>query len=176
MTRTRTISVAIFLALLGLLATSCGSDSSVSVSESDGSSESDSSSDPSSDDSSSDDTADPGSLEDSLDDANDSIDELEGLLGDEYSDCLAIASAYTQLGALMLGGSGEDVDGILSGIEGRIPDEIKDDFDVVSAAFAQVAEEGIFAGGEAMDTPEFEEANANIEAYVDAECADPTGG
>ena len=92
-------------------------------------------------------------------------------------DCIALGLAYASVAAGALGMT-EDVAEMEQQFEemkGDIPADLQDDLDVISAAFKTMADDGIMAGGEAMSTPEFEDAQANIEAYLNENCGG-TGG
>jgi hypothetical protein len=128
-----------------------------------------------------------GGSESDLDEALDSLGGLDG-------DCAQVGLAYAtiSLGALgaMFGGAMSDdemqeMEDELADLDVDIPDEIADDFEVLRDAFAEFAEgtsglsgnlldpeyqEQLEKAGEALDSPEVEEAQANIEAYLEREC------
>lgn len=92
-------------------------------------------------------------------------------LGDSGA-CVALGLAYASSAAAAIGMT-EDVDQLSQEFEqykGEVPEELRDDLDVVEQAFATMQQDGLLAGGEAMSSPEFEQAQANIEAYLNDNC------
>jgi hypothetical protein len=175
-------TVALTLAVLMLFgAAACGGDENADDTtelQSDGD-QSSSSDDTSNDTSSSDDSS--GSNDSSSDDSTSSddtpnLDDL-GDLGDldmgALGDCMAIGMTYAGLALGALGGGDEAAQEALDAIdelETQLPSELEDDIAVIADAYATMAEEGIMEGGEALDTDEFKEADANIQAYIDETC------
>ena len=111
-------------------------------------------------------------------------------------DCLAVAATYAQLWlvpAMAMGGITEDqleeYQSDLSGLEGKVPDEIREDMETVTDAFTEFYEElgaVMKAGGgvcnpasaeasenasAAIEPDEVQAANDRITAYLDANCS-----
>lgn len=90
----------------------------------------------------------------------------------ELGDCLEIAAAYGSLYFEALGG-GEGADNAKEKAEELkevLPEDLHDDIDVIAAAIGQVAEEGLFNGSEALDTPEYQTADEAITSYLNEQC------
>lgn len=108
------------------------------------------------------------------------------------SECFEIAAAYAAIGLGALGASfgvseselAELQDSIRE-LEASIPNEIAGDFEVFADAFGEYFETigsldlmnpanaaQIEAASQTLESPEVLEAQANIEAYLDRECAD----
>lgn len=123
-------------------------------------------------DGSSQDGGDATSPDQAIEDLGDVADEIEGL-GGNLGECASIAASYGALGLATLGGEGseEEVRGLIDDLEGNIPSELEEPFSVIADAYRQLAEDGILEGSDALDTPEFDAANAEIEAWVEENCA-----
>ena len=124
--------------------------------------------------------------------ADDIRDAIPGVVGDEAQACLEIGLAYASLSLSMLGtafGADQaDVDEMtqqLADLRAEVPAEIRDDFEVFSQAMSEFGSVMTDAGGnlfdpatqqaledasQALETPEVKEAQANIEAYLEANC------
>lgn len=173
MMRARWMAVVALLAAVAVAAPACGGDDSTTTAEKSSGSRSTtteraSESDPSdsgSDSGSSDSSSDSGTS-DTLPDMSDM-----GALGD----CLQVASTWAGL-ALSALGSPEDAKKARDQAEelkSSLPADLHDDLDTVAEAYATVAEKGLIEGADALDTPEFNKANKNIEAYLDKTCSGP---
>ncbi len=165
MTRTPVAMLLAALMIFGVAA--CGDDEKADSStelQSDGK-QGDSADDSSSDDTSSDDT------DTSLPDLGD-LDDLEDLDMGNLEECMSIGVTYAGLALSVLGGedAAKEALGEVDELKTKFPDELEDDLDVVADAYAKVAEDGFIEGGEAMETDEFKEADANIQAYLEEAC------
>lgn len=105
---------------------------------------------------------------------------LPGNLTDE---CKAIAVEFASLATKLFAPTGEeiDVDGIFGNLDGKVPDELRDDLEVVAAAYGQYVQvlqannndftnPDVQAAAELLATPEVDAANQNLNAYFDATC------
>lgn len=88
------------------------------------------------------------------------------------SDCIAVGLAYaaTAAGAIGMTSEVDDLNRQLEDMKGEIPEELLDDLQVIEDAFAVIESDGFIAAGQAMNTPEFEQAQANIETYLNENC------
>lgn len=108
-----------------------------------------------------------------LDDLTESIPGLE-----QMSDCLEITAAYGSLYFEALGGA-DGAEAALQKAEelkSVLPEDLHDDIDVVADAIGQVAEEGLFSGSEALDSPEYHAADEAITEYLAEQCGETSGG
>jgi hypothetical protein len=126
------------------------------------------------------------------DDLGDLSDEL-GDLGELGGDCLSSSMAFLSLSMAPLGfmgGASEadiaELEGQVDDLSGEIPEEIRGDFETYAAGIQAYADamKGMDSSnildpefqsqmeeaGAELETPEMEEASANIEAYFAAEC------
>jgi hypothetical protein len=171
--RSRTLAALVVACLATFALAGCGDDS---ADGSGGDSTKELASTPGSGDSGSD----SGSSDDTLPDLSDltipedlsdmSIPDMSDF-GD-LGDCMTQATAYASIALSALGGdnSGVSAENALAEMKSSLPDDLKDDIEVVANAYRTVAEEGFIEGGEAMDTPEFEEADAAISKYFEDTC------
>ena len=91
---------------------------------------------------------------------------------DNLEECIAIAGTYAGLAMSALGGeeaAKEALDAV-EDLDTKLPSELDDALDTVAEAYSTVAEKGILDGAEALDTDEFKEADAEIQAYLDETC------
>lgn len=101
------------------------------------------------------------------------------------SDCVAVAvqfaALYTQV---FVPGAGGDLDKVFGDIEAKIPEDLRDDLEVMAAAFSEYAKvvkehnndmtnPEVQAAAEALDSPEVSAANDNLQAYFEETC--PSG-
>jgi hypothetical protein len=93
---------------------------------------------------------------------------------DDLADCIEQAADYASLAMLALGG--EDPDSMantaLDQLRSSLPEDLRDDLQVVADAYRQVAEQGIGAGVDALASPEFDRANSAITQYLARNCDD----
>lgn len=159
--RLRYLLPILLLAVGALVAPACGSDDGDTASgDSNGTNQSDS--------------GDSGSDEGDTTETTDLADLAEQLPGvaDDLGDCFSQAAAFSSLYFEALGGEGgaEAAQQKAEELKDVLPDDLHDDIDVISKAIGQVADEGLLNGSDAMDTPEFNEASDNINAYFEKEC------
>ncbi len=124
--------------------------------------------------------------------ADDIRDAIPDIVGDEAQACLEIGLAYASLSLSMLGtafGADQaDVDEMtqqLADLRAEVPAEIEDDFEVFSQAMSEfgsvmtdaggnlfdpATQQALEDAGQALETPEVKEAQANIEAYLEQNC------
>lgn len=112
------------------------------------------------------DAGDTGSSDSSLPDLGDLPGDTEG--------CIALGLAIGSSAAAGIGvGDPAELKKLeeeFAQYQEQVPEELRDDLQVMQEAFQKVADEGFVAGGEAMSTPEFESAQANIETYMNENC------
>lgn len=179
----RIITTLVAVAMAAIFTVGCGDVADDKATNRDSNSESGKDSGSSNDSSSNDDSSDGGSSSDSdsssdsgSDDATDmSIPDLSdfGNLGE----CMEAAAAYAGIALSALGGedAAKDAEKALEGMKANLPDELHDDLELVANAYATMAKEGLIEGGEAVDTPEFNEASERISDYFDKECGGDSG-
>ena len=105
---------------------------------------------------------------------------LPGNLTDE---CKAIAIEFASLTSQLFAPTGQeiDVDSVFGNLDGKVPEELTDDLQVIAAAFGEYAavlkannndytNPDVQAAIQALSTPEFETASNNVQAYFDATC------
>ena len=125
-----------------------------------------------------------------LGDLSDELGDLDGMLG---GDCLSTSMAFLSLSLAPLGfmgGASEadiaELETQLDDLSGEIPEEISGDFETYAAGIQAYADamKGMDSSnildpevqsqmeeaGAELETPEMEEAQANIEAYFEQEC------
>ncbi len=124
--------------------------------------------------------------------SDDLRDAIPDIVGDEAQACLEIGLAYASLSLSMLGsafgadqGEVDEMTQQLEDLRSEVPAEIRDDFEVFSTAISEFGSVMADAGGnlfdpatqqaleeasQALETPEVKEAQANIEAYLEANC------
>jgi len=91
-------------------------------------------------------------------------------LGD-LGDCLEVSLTYA---GLFLGATFAtdeqmaEIEQSLEEIKGKVPADIQDDMEVIAQGMADA--DGIVGLGEFMDSDEFKEADANIQAYFEETC------
>lgn len=98
-------------------------------------------------------------------------------------ECKAIAIEFGTLMSQLFAPTGApvEVDTVFGNLDGKVPDELKDDLQVVAAAMGEYitvlqANNNDFTSAEvqaavqALSTPEFETASGNIQTYFDATC------
>ena len=130
-------------------------------------------------DSGSGDESDSGSedgSDDSIPDLDDLTESIPGL--EQMGDCLEIAAAYGSLYFEALGGA-DGAEAALQKAEelkSVLPEDLYDDIDVVAEAIGEIAEEGLFSGSEALDSPEYQAADQAITEYLNEQCGGATGG
>jgi len=129
-------------------------------------------SDPPADDSSSDDPSTDDSSSDDADTPVSSDSDTEVPDFGQLGDCMSAGLAYAGLAMSALGGpeGAKAAREAADAMKSTIPKDLHDELDVVTKAFATVAEKGIVAGGEAMDSKEFEKADEKLSAYFDEVC------
>ena len=102
----------------------------------------------------------------------DRFDDLTEGLGD-LGDCADLGLAYSQL--VIIAFTSEDpaaeIDGVIGELEGQVPDELKDDLQVVADTFAEAGDGGIMDATAAMSDPEFSAANEAITDWISTQCA-----
>ncbi len=122
---------------------------------------------------------------------DDATDDEAGVLGIvPGGDCLAFQAAFINLTSMsMLGAGGpqtEQLESQLGDLQQLVPSEIEDDFDVVQDAFREAMRLGTGGGGligagevsdeqqaeaeAVLETPEVQEAQANINDWVRDNC------
>ncbi len=158
--------------LTALVAPSCGSDDSSDTAATT-SNDRDSSSQTSGSDKSS--TSDPSSSDSGSDNSNSDIPDIGDItdgLPDNLEGCLNLASAYASLYLEALGGE----DGAAKAqktaeeLKGQLPSELHDDIDVIADAIGQVATKGVINGSDALNSPEYNDADAALTKYFEQEC------
>ena len=180
--RSRVMATLVVVCLAGFLVAGCGDDSDGA---SGGNSTKELESTPNSSGSSdagSDEASDSDSSSDSTDISIPDLDELEedlangsipdfGEFGD-LGDCMSQATAYASLAMSALGGddSGKSAEDALKDMKKSLPEDLHDDIEVLGEAYKKVAKDGFIKGGEAMDTPEFQQADEAISAYFEETC------
>lgn len=157
------------IVLAALLAPACSSDSSESADER----TSDERADASGGDegSPSPNEGDPSGGDDSAGSAlGDLADQIPGL--ENFGDCVDLLTNYVKLQAETFGGASgaADAQREAENLKGQLPEELHDDLDVVATAIGEVADGGLTGGTAPLETPEFKEADSNINAYFDQEC------
>ena len=176
--RSRILSALVVACLATFLLAGCGDDSGEA---SGGNSTKELASTPGSGDSGSDAGSDSGSSGDDSDVTIPNMDDLEDLANGsipdlsefgDLGDCMSQATAYASLAMSALGGddAGASAEAALEQMKSSLPEDLRDDIELLGAAYKKVAEDGFIKGGEAMDTPEFQEADANISAYFEETC------
>src|SRR4051794_20125738 len=171
--RSRVMATLVVVCLTGFLA-GCGDDSEGA---SGGNSTKELESTPASGDSGSGSGSDSGSS-DTTDMSIPDLHDLEDLAGGsipdfgDLGDCMQQATAYASLAMSALGGddSGKSAENALKEMKSSLPDDLKDDIEVLADAYKKVAKDGFIKGGEAMDTPEFQKADDPISAYFEETC------
>jgi hypothetical protein len=129
--------------------------------ESDGSKASDTTEADSNDSSSSDSSSDEPDLSD---------------LGDmdlgNLDECMTVAATYAGLAMSALGGEEAAKEALsqLDELKTELPSDLEDDLDVIAEAYGEVADKGIIDGADALDSDEFNEADANIQAWLEETC------
>ena len=120
----------------------------------------------------------------SADEIQDEIDDATG--GEGLSDaCVGASLAGAALVGAMSGEIDPEAEAYLEDARNKVPDEIKDDFAVVADTIGQYAElikdhDGDITAAmsdpevieqmEALSSPEYEEASANVDAWFSANC------
>jgi hypothetical protein len=181
--KTRVLAALVVACLAALFVTGCGDDSEGG---SGGDSTKELASTPGSGDSGSDTGSDSGSdsgsgssdgSEMTLPDMDDLEDLADGSIPDfdefgDLGDCMSQATAYASLAMSALGGddSGKSAEKALKEMKATLPKDLHDDLDVLADAYKKVAKDGFIEGGEAMDTPEFQQADEAISAYFEETC------
>ena len=119
-----------------------------------------------------------------VNDGGDAIDPSDlSLPGNMTEECMAIALRFATLYSQALAPEGDqgDLEKVFGDISANVPDDLKDDLAVLSAAFseyAQVIEENandmtnpdVQAALQALSTPEVAAASDNINSYFEATC------
>jgi hypothetical protein len=159
------------LALGAVLAPACSSDDGDSDASARTSEERDNSGNSDSGDSDSDSAIpDLDDITDSIPDLDDITDSIPGL-GD-LEGCIGMATAYGSLYLEALGGEdgARDAKKTAEELKDELPSDLHDDIDVIADAIGQIASDGLLSGSEALDTPEYKEADAAVSKYLQEEC------
>ena len=110
-----------------------------------------------------------GDIEDGL---GDRFDDLTDGLGD-LGDCADLGLAYSQL--VIIAFTSEDpaaeIDAVIDELKGQVPDELRDDLQIVADTFADAGDGGILDATGAMSEPEFSAANEAITNWISTQCA-----
>ena len=180
--KTRSLLAVLISCALALFAAGCGDDNEEAAREAAAEAAAeDAAKDDSKDAAKDDSTADDGNVSSDEDSSSDvdvdstipSLDDLdlEGL-GEQFGDCMSVSMAYAGLAMSAMGGEegAKAAQEAAAAMKGELPKELHDDLAVVAEAFGTVAKEGIMAGSEALDSPEFEKADKNITDYLDEAC------
>lgn len=140
-----------------------------------------------------DEASDPTTTEDGGSDSGTTGADLSDFTGECAAFAEAFAGAGAAIGSAFSGTGGDDLEQVaeyFSEVADRLPDEISDDFEVFAAAYADFASAmaeadvdfndptsmdpdklaDLQAITEAFDSAEVQEASANIEAYMNANC------
>lgn len=165
----------ITLLLLGaLIAPSCSSDdSSDTASSSSNERESDADTGGSGDTPNSGETGDSGdsgSNPDEVPGLDDLAEEIPGL--ENMSDCLSQAAAFSALyfDTLAGGDGAKDAQKQAEQLKSVLPEDLHDEIEVIAAAIAEVAEEGLMGGSDALESEEYKKAEQAINKYFEEEC------
>lgn len=86
-------------------------------------------------------------------------------------DCLTASTAFASLTAGLTGQQlPPDAAAQIEAARERLPDDIRDDYDVFRELFELVQSEGLFAAGEQLNSEEVGEAGKRISEYLDEVC------
>ena len=120
----------------------------------------------------------PSEIEESvdslLDEANEALDGI-GDIPAGIGDCVDISLALGKIYVATVGGEQgmQDAQDAADELKDLVPSELDDDIDVIAKGIGTVAEEGFAAGGDAMNTEEFNSAMDAVSDYVNSECQTP---
>ncbi|MFN8050436.1 MAG: hypothetical protein U0Q22_03280 [Acidimicrobiales bacterium] len=95
--------------------------------------------------------------------------------GGSANECIEAGTAFS---AMTAGIAGQEItpeqQQEIEAARDNLPADIRDDYDTFSEAFAKLKDEGIIAAGEALSTPEVQQAQQHISDYIEKVCS--TGG
>ena len=107
-----------------------------------------------------------------LDEAIKELEENLDYLPENLADCAEISTRWASLNLDTLGGgSSESIEEDSDALKALLPDDLHDDVDVISANMAKVADEGIVAAADDLDSEESSAANDAISDYLAETCA-----
>ncbi len=152
MKKSLSLSLALIL-LLGLVGAACGGndDSSTTAAE------------------------DTGNEVPETEDLDEALDELQDNLGDlpdNLVDCAEISTRWAALNLETLGGgTAENIQEDSDALKSLLPDDLADDVDVIADNMQKVADKGIVAAADDLDSDESVAANEAISEYLAETCA-----
>ena len=101
----------------------------------------------------------------------------------EAAECQAIALEFASLVSKLFSPTGEeiDVDGVFGNLDSKVPEELRDDLQIVAAAYGEYVNvlkannndftnAAVQEAAQSLTTPEVQAANENLNAYFDATC------
>jgi hypothetical protein len=95
-----------------------------------------------------------------------------GSVAGEMGECVQVVTTYTSLALGVIDGpdGAKKAQQEAEALKPKLPPELADDIDVVSATFAKIADEGVLDGLGGLNDPAFTEANQNITDYLQKNC------
>jgi len=95
-----------------------------------------------------------------------------GSVGGQVGECMQVVATYTSLALGVVDGpdGAKKAQQEAEALKSKLPPELADDIDVVSATFGRIADKGILDGLSGLDDPAFTEANQNITDYLQKNC------
>lgn len=86
--------------------------------------------------------------------------------------CLSVGTAYLTLIVTAFGGEDlqGEVDRVMAELRDTLPEDLQDDIDVVADTWSRLGDGGILSNPEVLDEPAYVEADANIQAWIEANC------